>query len=406
MNTQRAFSDQERAVVEFWRKGHISPGTIAIYLQWVRRFESYCRTHNLVEHEQLNAAGVQRFTQAYAGPRLKGRRIAQGTRDSARNALHAWACALKGLGVLMAPWRDHTPPAELPPLIAEYRQYRRAHNGVSERTLVRDVETALGFLVQLRHARKDIEQSAVSDVDGYVQRLAMRVSNRTAADSCSSLRAFLRFLHVTDRLPADLADRVIAPRYRIDERPPRTLPWADIQRIVRSVSRSHPPGKRDFAILLLLAAYGLGAAEVRGLRVSDVDWLGGILTVRRPKTNVSIELPLLPGIANALSAYLQYERPPARSTDVVFLRKSMPYKSITSGAIRHRIRLYARRAGISARVLGAHAFRHSHASRQVDLGVNIKVVSDILGHRSSSSTSIYVRVAMKRLRAVALPVPR
>jgi site-specific recombinase XerD len=57
-------------------------------------------------------------------------------------------------------------------------------------------------------------------------------------------------------------------------------------------------------------------------------------------------------------------------------------------------------------VLGAHAFRHSHASRQVDLGVNIKVVSDILGHRSSSSTSIYVRVAMKRLRAVALPVPR
>ena len=101
-----------------------------------------------------------------------------------------------------------------------------------------------------------------------------------------------------------------------------------------------------------------------------------------------------------------FERPPARSTDVIFLRRNMPYNPVTSGAIRHRIRYYARLAGISARVLGAHVFRHSHASRQVDSGVNIKIVSDILGHRSSSSTSIYVRVALKRLRIVALPVPR
>jgi len=76
------------------------------------------------------------------------------------------------------------------------------------------------------------------------------------------------------------------------------------------------------------------------------------------------------------------------------------------GAIRHRIRYYAGLAGISTKVIGAHAFRHSHASRQIDSGANVKVVSDILGHRSSSSTSVYVRVALERLRAVALPVPR
>jgi integrase len=175
---------------------------------------------------------------------------------------------------------------------------------------------------------------------------------------------------------------------------------------VRSISRSEPPGKRDFAIILLLATYGLGAAEVLALRLGDVDWQAGTLTVWRPKTRVSIELPVLPGIDRALTAYLRCERPPARSTDIIFLRRNMPYDPITSGAIRHRIRHYARLAGISARVLGAHVFRHSQASRQVDSGVNIKIVSDILGHRSSSSTSIYVRVALKRLRMVALPVPR
>jgi len=84
----------------------------------------------------------------------------------------------------------------------------------------------------------------------------------------------------------------------------------------------------------------------------------------------------------------------------------MPYEPMTSSAIRFRIRHYARLAGISAKVIGAHAFRHSHASRQIDAGANIKVVSDILGHRSSSSTSVYVRVALRRLRTVTLPVPR
>lgn len=199
---------------------------------------------------------------------------------------------------------------------------------------------------------------------------------------------------------------VIAPRYRTDERPPRALAWKDVRGILHSISRSEAPGKRDYAIVLLLATYGLGAAEVLGIRLEDLDWGGGVLKIRRPKTTVPIELPLLPAVAKALTAYLRWERPPAKTTHALFLRKNMPYEPITSSAIRYRIRHYARLAGIPAKVIGAHAFRHSHATRQIDSGANIKVVSDILGHRSSSSTSVYVRVAMKRLRAVALPVPR
>jgi integrase len=179
-----------------------------------------------------------------------------------------------------------------------------------------------------------------------------------------------------------------------------------VKRLLRAVRQSEPPGRRDFAILLLLATYGLGAAELLALRLDDLDWEVGVLTVRRPKTKVPIQLPLLPPVAKALIAYLRWERPPTKTNHQLFLRMSMPYEPITSGAIRHRIRHYAGLAGISAKVIGAHAFRHSHASRQVDAGANIKVVSDILGHRSSSSTSVYVRVALKRLRAVGLPVPR
>jgi len=401
----RAVDSRERAVVELWRKGHLSPGTIVIYLQWVRRFRTYCDKRKLLATEHLTAVGVRRFTRAYAGPRLRGHQSSPNSRNLAGNALHAWACALGALGVPLPPWREnHAPP--LSPLMKEYCHYRRAHGGVSESTLVRDVETARGFLGQLRRGTKSIARATLTDVDAFVRALATRLSRRTVADTCSSLRAFLRFLQMTGRLPADLASGVIAPRYRTDERPPRTLPWKDVQQILRSIPRTEPPGRRDFAMVLLLATYGLGAAEILAIRLEDLDWRTGVLRVRRPMTNVSIELPLLPAVAKALTACLRWERPPAKSVHSLFLRKNMPYEAITSAAIRYRIRHYARLAGISVKVIGAHAFRHSHASRQIDSGANVKVVSDILGHRSSSSTSVYVRVALKRLQAVAIPVPR
>ena len=396
---------RERAVVELWCKGHLSLGTIVIYLQWVRRFRTYCVKRKLSETEQLTAVGARRFAKTYAGPRLKGRQSSKESRNLASNALHAWACALAALGTPLPPWRDKHAPT-LPPLLEEYCHYRRAHNGVSERTLVRDVETARGFLEQLRSGRTTIARARLTDVDAFVRMLSSRLSRRTVADTCSSLRGLLRFLRMTGRLTADLANGVIAPRFRIDERPPRCLPWSDVQKILRAIPRTEAPGRRDYAIVLLLATYGLGAAEVLGIRLEDVDWQGGVLKVCRPKTNVSIALPLLPAVAQALSAYLRWERPPAKPVQHIFLRENMPYEPITSGAIRHRIRHYARLAGISTEVIGAHAFRHSHASRQIDSGANVKVVSDILGHRSSSSTSVYVRVALERLRSVALPVPR
>lgn len=396
---------RENKIVAVWREGRLSRGTIITYLCWVRRFRKYCEKRHLIETEQLTAAGLERFLRAYSGPRLKGRKGAQNTCTVAGNALHAWAWALRQLDTPLPGWREkRTPP--LPPLLTEYCKYRRVHNGVSEGTLKRDIETARNFLGQLSSRTKPVERTTLTDVDAFVRDLTTRVAKRTAADRCSSLRAFLRFLQVTGRLSADLAGGVIAPRYRIDERPPRTLPWRDIQRVLHSISRTQIPGKRDFAIMLLLATYGLGAAEVLALRFDDLDWRAGVLKVCRPKTNVSFELPLLPAVAKALIAYLRHERPPARSIKRVFLRKNMPYEPMTSGAIRHRIRHYARLAGITAKIIGAHAFRHSHAARQVDAGANIKVVSDILGHRSASSTSIYVRVALRRLRTVALPVPR
>jgi site-specific recombinase XerD len=402
----RVIDDGERAVVAWWRRGHLASATMVNYLHWVRLFRAYCSGHSLVETQQLTRTGVGQFTHFYVGARLKGRQPAQSTCDSARNAVHAWACAVRALGTSVPPWSDPQSPAPLPPLLNEFCHFRQTHHGVAKGSLRRDIDTACGFLTFLRQRHKPLQRATLVDVDAFVQEVATRVSKCTVVSACSSLRIFLRFLQTTGRLPRDLGRGVMAPRFSFTERPPRTLRWEEVKRILRSICRTQTPGRRDFAILLLLATYGLGAAEALGLRLEDVDWRAGRLNVYRPKTKVAIELPLLPAVAQALTAYLRWERPPAKSIPYIFLRTNMPYEPISSGALRHRIRHYASRAGVSAEVIGAHAFRHAHASRQIDAGANLKVVSEILGHRSCSSTSVYVRVALRRLRAVGLPVPR
>jgi integrase/recombinase XerD len=399
-------NNRERAVIDLWRKGHLCSATIHVYLQWVRRFQAFCEKRKLEEIEQLTGEGARLFVRCYAGPRLGKRISAPSGREVAYNALHAWSCALRALGVAAPPWRVKSEVSPLPPLLGEYRQFRKAHCGVSDWTLRRDIDTAAAFLTLLRSRRRPIKQTSLKDVDVFVNNTAARFSTSTVANTCSSLRGFLRFLHASGRLASDLAGGVMRPRFRVSQRPPRTLPWGDVRRILRSIEKKRPPGKRDYAIILLLATYGLGAAEVLALRLEDLDWKNSVFRTHRPKTKALVELPLLPAVARALTDYLRRERPPAKGSARLFLRKNMPYEAMTSGAIRHRIRHWANLAGIPAKVLGAHVFRHSHATRQVDAGANIKVVSDILGHRSVSSTSVYVRVALKRLRGVALAVTR
>ncbi len=285
-----------------------------------------------------------------------------------------------------------------------YCAYRRTERGVVEGTLRRDSAIASDFLAMLRAHHRRISAVRVEDIDRFVDDMLARLSRSTVADACSSLRAFLRYLRVTGRLRRDLTTAVIGPRVHIAARPPRALPWPDVRRILQVVPHRRPVDMRGYAMLLLMASYGLGSMEVARLQLDDIDWAGSTIRVLRVKTAVTIELPLLPGVARALATYVRRGRPAHATAREMFLTIGLPHEPITSAAVRHQVKRYADLAGIA--IQGSHAFRHSHATRQIDLGAPPKVVSDILGHRRPSSTSVYVRVALRRLRALALPVPR
>jgi integrase/recombinase XerD len=397
--------EAEMEAVRVWRESHRAESTIGAYLQWVRRFRADCRARGLPELSQLTQAGVDAFALRYRGPRLR-RAVPGRVRGPARHALRAWAYVQGRLGRVVPPWEPVPEPTPESPLIAEYVEFRIRHRGVAIGTLVRDRATAKQFLAALRSRNRAVGRARIRDLDRFVTGLAGRLSSRTAADTCSSLRAFLRFLQVTGRMKRDLAALVMAPRVRRVDRPPRALPWTDVRRLLRAADQETPAARRDYALLLLMATYGLGAAEVLALQLEDFDWAGGVVRVRRPKTGVSITLPLLPGVARAVATYLRSGRPPQLDTRALFVTARIPHQPLSGSAIRHLVREHARAAGISAPRLGGHLLRHSHATRQIDSGAHPKIVGDILGHLRPASTSIYIRVALQRLRGVGLPVPR
>jgi integrase/recombinase XerD len=395
----------EGAVVRVWLSRGRTAGTTANYIVWVRLFRVYCERAHLDMTAHLTRATVARFAGSYVGRRA-GRSLAGRSLLRPLIALRAWSHGLKLLGRAVPEWSPPPKRKALPAILREYRGHRLRHAGVSESTIYLDMKTAEAFFAFLRTRNRRVANTSVADLDAFVASLGQGRVKKTVASMCSSLRSLLRFLESTGRQRHSLAASVVAPRILPMAQPPRALPWADVQRLIRAVKRDVRNGDRDFAILLLMATYGLGAAEVTHLRLEDINWRADSLRVRRPKTGVEVLLPLLPEVARAIASYIKRERPKHVTSRELFVSTPLPNLPITSsGSIYYLIRKHAKEANIKIDHLGCHALRHSHACRQVDVGTNMKVLGDILGHRHPTSTSVYVRVALKRLRQVGLPVP-
>jgi site-specific recombinase XerD len=331
------------------------------------------------------------------------RQARRGAVDQIRSTIRLWARTLEIVGVHVPAWRD---PAvvrgRIPKLIGEYRHFMVRVRGLRESSLEWSPLHIERFLRRLRD--RPLHAIRVEDVDRFLIWFGQRAKPATVASACWSLRAFLRFLHATGRIPVDLAPTIIGPRRT--KGLSRALPWRDVRRILHSIDRSTAVGKRDYAILLMMASYGFGAGEITHLQLDDLDWRHQTLRVVRPKTKVEIVVPLIGAVRRAIAIYLRDARPQhARPSRAVFLAFRAPHHPLQEQGVRRALRRAARAAGVSATDLGAHAFRHSHATMQVELGAPPRVVSEILGHRSPSSLSTYVRVAPMRLRSICLSVP-
>jgi integrase len=177
-----------------------------------------------------------------------------------------------------------------------------------------------------------------------------------------------------------------------------------VERILECCDRTRSVGRRNHAILLLLARLGIRAGEVVGLSLDDIDWNTGQITIRG-KGGKSAQLPLTADVGTALAAYLRHDRPPSANRKV-FLRHRAPFVGFANPSTISTLVMRAlKHAGVESAHTGAHVFRHSLATSLLRQGGSLDEIGELLRHQSPNTTAIYAKVDVTALHALALPWP-
>jgi integrase/recombinase XerD len=231
-------------------------------------------------------------------------------------------------------------------------------------------------------------------------------SKSTIHCTLSSLRGFLRFLSDNRYLSCDLSYLVPKSSYKKEAHLPTTYTKDEVRRLLESVDRSSPKGKRDIAMILLAARLGLRASDICGLKFENIYWETNTLCLIQKKTKEKIELPLLAEIGNAIIDYLKYGRP-VSELPYIFLRAGQPYDKLEEPTLHSIVSFYLKRASISnidKKKHGPHALRHSLAGILLEKKTPLPVISEVLGHTNTESTKTYLRIDLESLRQCALDV--
>jgi site-specific recombinase XerD len=234
-----------------------------------------------------------------------------------------------------------------------------------------------------------------------VERSGAGLAKSTVRDNAGVLRVFLRYAHREGAVTTDLSGAVGWPQvYRLSSIP-RSISWADVNRVLAGVDRRTEAGRRDYAILLLLVTYGLRGREVAALSLDDIDWKRERLAIPERKAGHSTAFPLSAVVGEAVLDYLQHGRPTTTDRHV-FFRAAAPRKPIGPAAVSSLARHYLLKAGVAVPRPGSHTLRHSAVQRLVDANFDLKTIGDFVGHRSARSTEVYAKVAVEALRQVAM----
>ena len=290
-------------------------------------------------------------------------------------------------------------------IVAEFQRYLLQERGLSPLTLLNYVPVVEQFLAERFHNRPpNFALLRAPDVTGFVMRRARQLSPVRAGLMVTALRSFLRYLRHHGTIATDLAGCVpTVPNWSLSTLP-RFLPAATVERILDCCDRTTSVGRRNHAILLLLARLGIRAGEVVGLSLDDIDWSTGRITIRG-KGGKSVPLPLAADVGAALAAYLRHDRPRSASRSV-FLRHRAPLVGFgNSSTISSLVRRALKHAGVESAHTGAHVLRHSLATSLLRQGGSLDEIGELLRHQSPNTTAIYAKVDVTALHTLALPWP-
>jgi site-specific recombinase XerD len=329
----------------------------------------------------------ERVAERYLRQRARKQSIQPGDRAALKRLLSV----LRDAGMI--------PPAALPPvtpqdrIFEEFSDYLRTERGLAPKSIIRHLPVIRRFLCEeCRAGASDLGKISPEDVTRYIERHARDWSAGSGKAMCWSLRAFLRYLYYKRLNPLSLAGCVPSIRRWRLAGLPTYLSAAQVQKVLDGCDRTTALGRRDYAILMMLARLGLRAGEVATLTLDDIDWRSGEMLIRA-KGRQRARMPMPPDVGAAVVACLRDSRPTS-SCRRLFLRTLAPHVGFASGcAITMIAKTALERAGVRGYAHhGAHIFRHSLATELLRSGATLSEIGQLLRHESHDATRIYAKV--------------
>jgi len=338
------------------------------------------------------------LTPSVAEAFLEARRRAGYVMWLSRKALAPLFSYLGRLGMIPAPQPAPVTPVE--GLLGRYRDYLVTERGLTAATARGYVDSVRPFLRKREEAGDlDLATLTRTEVIAFVLASCPSKSKGQAKLTVTALRSLLGFLHMeglTSEPLGQLVPRVASWRLA---GVPKALGPSEVAALLASCDRSTSVGRRDFAMLTLLVRLGLRAGEVAALRLEDIDWRSGEITVHG-KGRRAERLPLPTDCGEAIAGYLEAGRPePFEGTRQVFLRVLAPHSGLTRGGVTQAVFAAGTRAGIGP--VYAHRLRHSAATGLLAAGASLTEIGQVLRHRRLASTAIYAKADTEALRTLA-----
>jgi integrase len=286
--------------------------------------------------------------------------------------------------------------------VARFQAWLRAADRAV--STVRTYGTVAGEFVAFTGTRGGLDRCDAAATQAFVATLT-GYQVKTVEQKLCAVRSFLTFACAEGLVDAAVADAVPAVRSTKQARVPSVWDRGEVETILEAIDRGNPCGKRDYAIVLLIARLGLRGVDVKRLEFSDFDWPGNRLFVTQAKTGGRVQLPLLKDVGWAVIDYMRAGRPVCDCPQV-FVRHTGPIGPFSDEDHLHQILVkHARGAHVpisEKRRHGMHSLRHTLATRLMEDGTPLEQIADILGHQSVRSTGVYLKSSLGLLAKCAL----
>jgi site-specific recombinase XerD len=362
----------------------------------VSQFNRYLRYLGIKDCSEVQALHADRFI---------GRLSSKHGCISSRHPPAAIRCLMKYLSIRgIQSSAVQTPHYE--GVLNAYAADLRHHRGLAESTIKTYRHYLVPFLQSLdgKDILESLSEVSPQQIHAFFEKQGRGKATTTRGKIHTTLRTFLSFCarqgyvagHLTEAVPKVF-------RYRLAS-VPRHICEQSAQKLIESIDRSTSAGRRDYAIILLLHTYGVRGAQIRSLRLEDIQWRQSRIRFRSCKSGKEIIDPLTDAAGESLLDYLRYGRPKTVYREV-FLTDRAPLHPLKADNLYSMIAARMHCLGIAGPARGPHGFRHGFATRMLNGGQSLKTIADMLGHRDINSTFIYTKIDFEKLKQLPLDWP-